>query len=114
MKIHSPRCAKVTAVATDAVVAREQRPARSMRTHRSESRRAGEEVPCAQVSRGQQTSLAPARVEIVFGESATQICNYRASRLLFGVVVTLLGCNKIVARCNLCYSGVVTFKVLAF
>ena len=32
---------------TDAVVAREQRPAKSMRTHRSESRRAGEEVPFA-------------------------------------------------------------------
>ena len=31
----------------DAVVAREQRPAKSMRTHRSESRRAGEEVPFA-------------------------------------------------------------------
>eukprot|EP00964_Phaeocystis_antarctica_P035461 scaffold20246_cov58-Phaeocystis_antarctica.AAC.10 len=32
MKIHSdsPRCAKVTAVVTDTVVAREQRPARSM------------------------------------------------------------------------------------
>eukprot|EP00964_Phaeocystis_antarctica_P045780 scaffold26371_cov57-Phaeocystis_antarctica.AAC.1 len=54
------RCAKVTAVVTDAVVARERRPARSMRTHRSESRRAGEEGPFAQVLRGQQTSLAPA------------------------------------------------------
>eukprot|EP00964_Phaeocystis_antarctica_P044785 scaffold25753_cov58-Phaeocystis_antarctica.AAC.1 len=47
----------------DAVVAREQRPARTehAHAHRSESRRAGEEGPFAQVPRGQQTSLAPAR-----------------------------------------------------